>query len=154
MKKVIAICITLALILALAVPALADVDLSGLSFDELVALKSQIDLELFARPEWQSVEVPQGLYLVGRDIPAGKWTVKSVPTNWTEVSVGLTFKDGGMKLTYPYKVSEYIYGPSGNMYKEGARTDLTIDVTDGDYVQIDMGSAIFEPFHGVALGFK
>lgn len=154
MKKVITICITLALIFALAVPALADVDLSGLSFEELVALKSQIDLELFSRDEWQSVEVPQGLYLVGQDIPAGKWTVKAIPTNWTEVSVGRTLADGGMELTFPYKASEYLYGPNGSMYKEGVRTELTIEITDGDYVQIDMGSAIFEPFHGTSLGFK
>lgn len=154
MKKVITICITLALILALAVPALADVDLSGLSFEELVALKSQIDLELFARPEWQSVEVPQGLYLVGRDIPAGKWTVRPIETNCSEVSVGRTLDDGGMKLTYPYKADEYIFGTGYMLYSEGNRTEMTIEITDGDYVEIDMGSAIFEPFHGAALGFK
>lgn len=154
MKKAISLFCVFALILALAVPALADVDLSGLSFDELVALKSQIDLELFARPEWQSVEVPQGLYLVGRDIPAGKWTVRPIETHYSEVSVGLTMEDGGMKLKYPYKVSESLYGPRSSLYSEGKRTELTIEVVDGDYVQIDRGTAIFEPFHGVSLGFK
>lgn len=154
MKKAISLLCVFALILALAVPALADVDLSGLSFEELVALKSQIDLEIFARPEWQSVEVPQGLYLVGRDIPAGKWTVKSLPSSWTDVSVGQSFADGGMKLTYPYKINETVYGPSGLYYTDGKRTELTIEVVDGDYVQVDLGTAIFEPFHGVSLGFK
>lgn len=154
MKKAISLLCVFALILALAVPALADVDLSGLSFEELVALKSQIDLELFARPEWQSVEVPQGLYLVGRDIPAGKWSVKAIDTSWTHISVGQSLKDGGMELTYPYKADETIYGTRSNMYSADKRADMTIEITDGDYVQVAYGTAVFEPFHGTSLGFK
>ena len=69
MKKVITILITLALILSLSVSALADFDLSGLSFEELVALKDQINLAIWNSEKWQEVEVPHGVWLVGEDIP-------------------------------------------------------------------------------------
>ena len=48
MKKLITFCMTLALVLALAPAAFADVDLSGMTFDELVALRDQIDLAIWS----------------------------------------------------------------------------------------------------------
>ena len=69
----------LALILAMLLigsAALAEIDLSGLSYDELVALKDQINLAMWNCEEWQEVTVPVGVWKVGEDIPAGHWTIK------------------------------------------------------------------------------
>lgn len=76
MKKL----ITLLLILAmLPVIALADLpDISGLSFDELVQLKDQINLAIWNSQEWQEVTVPAGVWIVGIDIPAGYWEINAI----------------------------------------------------------------------------
>jgi len=72
---------TLSLILALlilTVPALADapdIDLSALSFDELVALNQAVDREIMTRPEWKSVTLPAGDFYAGVDFPAGRYIV-------------------------------------------------------------------------------
>lgn len=154
MKKIITIVIACALTLALAGAAWADVDLSAMSFAELAELRTQVQLEMFARQEWQSVQVPQGIYLVGRDIPAGQWNVKALEENMTYIVIGRTLDDGGMQLKFPYKIDQYIYGPKSVLYKQGKSTEFAITVEDGDWIQIESGNAIFETFTGVKLGFK
>ena len=77
MKKLIVLILILSLV-PLAV--LADVpDVSGLSFDELLTLREQVNLALWSCQEWHEVEVPAGFYSIGRDIPAGHWTITPAP---------------------------------------------------------------------------
>ena len=98
MKKLITICITFALVLALIPAAFADWDLSDLTFDDLIALRAQVQLEMMSRGEWEEVEVPQGVYKVGEDIPDGSWTIKCGGQNYTSVSVGDKLKENGVLL--------------------------------------------------------
>ena len=75
MKKLLAVTLILALLLPVA--ALADLpDISGLSFDELVQLKDQINLAMWNSQEWQEVTVPAGVWEIGNDIPEGHWTIR------------------------------------------------------------------------------
>ena len=79
MKKLITVILILALILPVA--ALADLpDLSGLSFNELVQLRDQLNLAIWNSQEWQ-VTVPIGVWKVGEDIPVGKWTIRAASEN-------------------------------------------------------------------------
>ena len=73
MKRTIAMVIVFLLVLSDI--TFAEVDLSGMSYDELVILKDRIDKTIWDSQEWQEVTVPQGLYKIGEDIPAGKWTI-------------------------------------------------------------------------------
>lgn len=69
MKKFIFI-LAIALLLSTTV-AIADVDISGLSYDELVALVNKAQMEMMKMDKWQEVVVPEGIYIIGEDIPAG-----------------------------------------------------------------------------------
>lgn len=74
MKKLVSFFLTALLLFS---AASADpVDLSGLSFDELVALRDQINLAIWNSQEWQEVTVPAGIWQVGKDIPAGHWSIR------------------------------------------------------------------------------
>lgn len=153
MKKLISCLCVFALVLTLAPAAFAEWDLSGLSFDELVALKDQINLAIWNSAEWQEVTVPQGVYQVGADIPAGKWTIRPVSGKASIIKTGVSTKDGGASVKADY--SENIYAPDSIMYKNGSRTELTIELSDGQYVEISVGSVIFTPYSGKpSLGFK
>ena len=155
MKKLITICMTLALVLALAPAAFADVDLSGMTFDELVALKDQINLAIWSSQEWQEVEVPQGVWRVGEDIPAGKWTLRCNTDYYTDVDVGQKLNEAGTGIAYPTKAAEMVYNPNYHLYKDGKITEWTIDLAAGDYVVIDSAPAVFTPYAGKpSLGFK
>ena len=158
MKKL----LTVILVLALTLPvALAEsIDLSGMSFDELVALRDRINLAIWQSDEWQEVTVPQGVWKVGEDIPAGHWTIKCAP-EWrnTHIVLGNALSDGGDGIDawnsdrYTY---ERVYNPDHRWYEVGdGVTEYSFNVKDGDYIVIDDGEAIFMPYAGKPdLGFK
>lgn len=57
--------------------ALADVDLATMTVDELITLKTQIEQELINRGAVKSATVPAGKYIVGKDIPAGDYSIST-----------------------------------------------------------------------------
>ena len=135
--------------------AAADVpDLSGMSFDELVALRDQLNLAIWNSQEWQEVTVPAGVWIVGQDIPAGHWVIRPAPDTYISVvycdrldeygkapAVGwrgwsgtLTAKDKGLTVNEPQEVD--------------------LDMVDGMYF-INRGTVIFTPYSGKPdLGFR
>lgn len=131
MKKL--MCITL-ILCVLPVIAIADVDLSSMTYDELLALRDQLNIEIFSRPEWKEVTVPGGQWSVGKDIPAGAYSLH--PT-----------KEGGFVT---------IYNENGKLIiSQGIRDEENvigkIELLEGYSVEISRGSLIFAP--AIGLGF-
>ena len=157
MKRIIAILLTLLLVLPTL--ALADVDLSAMSYDELVALKDQLNKAIWESKEWQEVTVPQGLYEVGADIPEGHWTIaaadgQSISVSWgtqlneTKTNVDVTWDEG----FYEY---ETLVSKTYSYYQASDRTEVDFDLKAGQYVVVDYGQAVFTPYKGKPeLGFK
>ena len=79
-------------------------DLSALTYNELVALKDQINLAMWNSQEWQEVEVPKGVYVIGEDIPVGKWTIKAADGISAFVCWGDVLDDAGTDLSYDGKI--------------------------------------------------
>lgn len=131
------------------------VDLSGMSFDDLVALRDQLNLAIWNSQEWQEVTVPAGVWIIGQDIPAGHWTVQPLPGDYVNV-------------TYFDRLDEY--GKSVGIGWRGWGGTLTArgegDITFGEPTQVDLEmeegmffkcshSVIFTPYAGKPdLGFK
>lgn len=140
--------------------ASADVDLSGMSYDELVALKDQINLAIWDSEEWQEVTVPQGIWVVGEDIPAGTWTVKCLDDAYrTEICWGDVLTEDGTSVRNKNRgdIFIYIYNPNHGLYDTGEPTEYTFTLQDGDYVEVayDEDAAVFTPYAGKpSLGFK
>lgn len=125
-KRIIA---AVALAACLAAPALADIDLSGLSFEELLELQKQVTTALWASDGWQEVTVPTGIYEVGTDIPAGRWNVTA---RESAITIYPSFSDAvnGKGLPKLY----YIEGDT-----------VAIAVEDGFGISIT-GDATFTPY--------
>ena len=138
-------------------PALAEVDLSGMSYDELVALKDQINLAIWQSDTWQEVEVPAGLWIVGEDIPAGKWTIKAADGITAYIKWGDKKDESGTDITYGGNVneSEIVTSVTYKRYEKGDVTEVSWDLKDGQYFVVDSGIALFTPYAGKpSLGFK
>lgn len=156
MKKI----ISMFLVLLMAFPAFAeDIDLSGLSYAELVALKDRINLAMWECDEWQEVIVPPGTWKVGVDIPAGHWTVKCHPDTWaTNISWGDHLDDNNESIRYwgRYSISNTIYNPNNETFDPiNQWSEYSFEVQNGDYIEIIYGAAIFTPYTGKpSLGFK
>lgn len=155
MKKCFAMLIVL---LLLPTFATADVDLSGMSYQELVDLKNQINLAIWESEEWQEVEVPKGIWIVGEDIPAGKWTIKYTEgVNRTVVKWADALDKTGASLSWDgtFFEVEYLYPPNGKYYEKGDPTEVTWDLIEGTYIFVSDGIATFTPYAGKpSLGFK
>ncbi len=75
MKKI--VCVLLCLVFLGSFAAADSVDLSGMSYDDLIALQKNLVTEIMSRPEWKKVTVPAGTWKVGEDIPAGTYGVST-----------------------------------------------------------------------------
>ena len=141
------------------------IDLSGLSYDELVALKDRINLAIWNSEDWQEVTVPQGVWKVGEDIPAGTWTVRCADIGRDgymmrecDFSWGENLAKNGLAVEWKGRYDLVtIYNPNNEYYKEGYLTEYTFTVQNGDYIIIDgaYNKAVFTPYAGKpSLGFK
>ena len=156
MKKVCLLVLALVLVGSF---AFAEVDLSGMSYDELVALKDQINLAIWNSQEWQEVTVPVGVWKIGEDIPAGHWTITVSPDGsykWSSVAVGTALSETGKDIdfmTTEYYYAEQIRLPGAEDYS--GLDEMNYDFKDGAYVIINYGDVIFTPYAGKpSLGFK
>lgn len=158
MKKL----LSLLLLLALLIPVSANaVTLSEMTFDELVALREKIAVELTKRPEWKEVTVPKGTWKVGEDIPAGHWHIRAFEGTAPWVIVGCVLEDNGLDVSMWNSSMEGFYykaeleSPSYIFYKAGKSIDsFDIQLKDGLFVQILNGSVLFSPYIGKpTLGF-
>ena len=128
------------------------VDLTAMSYEELVALRDQINLAIWNSSTWEEVDVPQGVYVVGSDIPAGHWTVKcSEDWFYTSISWGekLTASEQDIEWSERSSIYNFIYNPDATGYEIGlGATDYSFEVKDGEYIIIQYGSATFTPYAG------
>lgn len=159
MKKVVAIIFIV--LLSLPLLSLAEVpDISNLTFDELVALKEQLNLAIWNSQEWQEVTVPAGIWTIGEDIPAGYWTVTpkdAIASFWYGDKLNEAKTDAGYGWDYNTGVAVTL---NGKVNKDGSwkypdeQHQISIDMKEGMYVKLKC-SYIFTPYIGKPdLGFK
>ena len=134
-------------------------DLSGLTLEELVALRDRIDLAIWNSGEWQEVTVPQGVYEVGVDIPAGHWTVKAVEGASASVIWG-TVLDATKKSIDIWASAFYDYArvvsKTYEFYNDKEHmSEIDYDLGAGQYLIIEDAKVVFTPYAGKPdLGFK
>ena len=153
--------ITAILILALALPAvaLADLpDISGLSYEELLQLKEQINLAMWNSQKWQKVLVPKGVWEIGVDIPEGYWTMTP---NGSHVGMYLycdTLDSTKAKASDDCDIWDAYYvstEKSGSNWKDSEYLhELSLDMEAGMYIIIPCDT-YFTPYAGKPdLGFN
>lgn len=155
MKRLLCVLFVLSL---LPVAALADLpDLSGLSFDELVQLRGQINLAIWNSQEWQEVTISPGVYEIGVDIPAGHWSVRPVSgcgPDYIIYASGVKDQGHDIDLFAGEHIMECICDPSSAYYSGEYKTSTDIVMEAGHFVRLDC-AMIFSPYTGKPdLGFK
>jgi hypothetical protein len=156
MKKL----ITIILILALLVPAVACADLpdiSGLSYDELVELKNQINLAMWNCQEWQEVTVPIGVWVIGEDIPVNHWSISLTPdttAKWSRIKYCDRLDKSGLDAASQFDCDIYAYLNVGSPDNDRYPQVIDIDLQPGTYLIIENAAVVFTPYSGKPdLGF-
>lgn len=145
------------LLVFLSCSAAADpIDLSGMSFDELVALRDQLNLAIWNSQEWQEVTIPAGVWQVGVDIPAGYWTVSvSDSIQYETVRYFEKLDTVGLGPDYTgYLFMQSIVSRDIAEYGGGLPSSVSIDMKEGWFFTCS-GSVLFTPYAGKPdLGFR
>ena len=126
-----------------------------------IFMKEGIDYELWNAGEWQEVLVPQGVYEIGVDIPAGHWSI-SVDPNQGEYNQDIRIVWGTeldvskKKISYSSEYADArIFGIFSTYYDVGDLTEVDYELREGTYLTISGGNVIFKPYIGKpSLGFK
>ena len=129
---------------------LADLpDLSGLSFDELLQVRDQLNLLIWNSSDWQSVEVPSGVYVIGVDIPSGHWTLKPPAGGSVVIEYFKDVDETGKRPAYVSSnyFSESLADESSSFASFVYMRQVDIEMKDGFYLTVVNGpSVIFEPY--------
>ena len=134
-KKLVAI----AMVILLFVPVLSayadpvTIDLGTMSFDELVALKNEINKAILDSGNAKEVTIPPGIYIVGQDIPAGGYSAVAGNVMFAVVEVTPRGED----------FFSAMYALTGDDNEIGR-----LDLKDGDTLEITGTSLVFKKFSG------
>ncbi|MBO7708983.1 MAG: hypothetical protein J6S83_00840 [Lachnospiraceae bacterium] len=149
MKKMLTIILILTLILPAA--ALADIpDISGLSYVELLALQNKLNLAIWSSTEWKRVTVPPGVWKIGEDIPAGKWTImpgSGIGPNMIHYSPSLDQTGHNVEYVYGKSVIEYVCSASSALNDGTYKNEAYFDLEDGYYIYLGC-TVYFTPYSG------
>lgn len=164
MKKVLVLLVAL---LCLSSAFAEEIDLSSLSFSDLAALRDRCQMEMMTRDEWQEVTVPQGIWEVGKDIPAGTWLIRCADVGRNNISMRIcvfivytgperpqTEHSYNLKHTRVCVANPYNKGYQS--LEDGTPTEYKVTLTDGMFFVVDSGynAAVFTPASAPAFVFK
>ena len=146
MKRIAIICICV-LLSASCVPAVAEgsqnsreklgeelksIDLSSLSYDALLLLEQNIKMELRSRPEGGVFQLPEQSYIVGRDIPEGRYCF----TFQGERTIYNSTDHMGWLVLY----DTYAHYESGYSYNSRRGGGNIVVLTDTDSAEVDLNT--------------
>ena len=136
-----------------------DIDLSGMTLDELLVLRQRVQFAMVQTDEWQAVRVPVGVWEIGKDIPAGHWSITAASdTHYTWGTITYCDKlDAAGKGADRWGSTVYYHSqvkaPDSDASVEATTIDL--DCKEGTYVILEYSAMIFTPYSGKPdLGFK
>lgn len=154
MKRFFTVVLAFALLL-LSFSAADEIDLSTLSFDQLAVLRDQLNLAMWNSQEWQEVTVPEGVWVVGKDIPAGHWSIRVASehdylyvTYFDEMDPVRRSPVNGNNM-----FQQDIASPGYSAFGEKNLESVDIDMQDGWFFKCT-GAVVFSPYTGKPdLGF-
>ena len=151
------LCIILVVASFLCSCALAEsIDLSSMSIEELAAPRDRCLMEIMKSDKWQEVTVPQGVWKIGTDIPAGHWTLrmsKDAKSVWCGLTYCSKLDDTGLDADWSGTMHYEQLARPGSDYPAAAQLD--IELKEGMYLIIGNTEVVFSPYTGKPdLGFK
>lgn len=148
MRKVAAIFLAVALMASLC-GAVAEVDFSGMTFDELMQAQEQLLSALWASDGWDVVTVPAGVYKIGRDIPAGRWLLSMTEDNqsYVALNIGVAVAADGVSID---NKSDHA---CESLTRSDGSTSVIWELKADTYLVIENGPVVFSRPTAQSLGF-
>jgi len=123
MKKILILAMMAALVITAAASA-EDYDFSGKTTAELVEIQRKVNEALWKSDGWNEVTVPGGDYEVGKEIPAGEWSIRPATDGLTYYRLYRGIRNGP---SYKLLDSGEIEGTIKVILREGEWFQVTAD---------------------------
>lgn len=146
MKKRIALVLALVLALSLVSVSLAESKYESYTFDQLQAEYLAVLEAMWKTEEWQSVEVPAGVYQVGVEIPAGEWTLSN--DSYFLVVIGTKLDATKTEIASGSVTAHAL------VEKEDYKNGWTVALTSGEFIVISEVVYFSVPVKGQGFTFK
>lgn len=130
--------------------------LKKMSLEDLILIKEDINELISESEEWQEVTVPEGVWEIGKDIPARHWSIRaSGQKDYLYVSYFDILNDIGKGPGFGAQLFQQDIASAGFQYDGNKFAEsVDIDMKSGWYFK-NTGEVIFSPFIGKPdLGFK
>ncbi len=144
MKKIICIMLSVITLFSFSLVHAEEINLSNYTFEELIALEKKIINEMVSRPEYKEVTVPLGVYKVGEEIPAGKWTISGLKDSGI-VYWGKGVDEYGVEIPYNQMIADFTHWDEGD--------SIDWDLVEGTYIAVTISPVKFSPYIPKSLGF-
>lgn len=134
-------------------------DVSAMSTDELTLvidylrykarlIYEYIDvIERLIDPDGKAVTIPEGLWVIGEDIPAGRWNITVPPNAETTIAYGKDLMFNGTKIN-PFSGGCQLYTLRGVLHPDTSDVspdNVDIRMENGTFFQVVGSSVIFTP---------
>ena len=148
MKKVIIVAVLLAAIIGTTnvSAAVAGIDISGLSNEELVELREEIDQKLFDNGETDTIN--EGVYVVGKDIKAGTYELSSKAIesiDWTFVYV-YNSKEDCDKGHKSARESYIVGNRDSNETELDEYHSVSVTLEESNVISIEENTCLIKPY--------
>ncbi len=138
--------------------ALAEVDLTGMSYEDLLKLREQVSLEIWTRAETKAVTVPVGVWEIGKDIPVGHWSITAEAGHrydWARIDYCDLLDETGKWVSpdcrFHYSCIVKCADSESNISE---LTTVDLDLKEGAFIIIEASPVVFTVFTGKPdLGF-
>lgn len=149
MKKLLLIIFAVLMI----IPAAAEtIDLSSMTYEELVDLNTQLNTALWTHQDFEEVTVPAGVYKIGEHIPAGQWQIYPMQGSFCGIFYGTEINAAGTEVEFLDVISSaVIYSETSSVYDDGDPTYWIITLSDGYYIEFNKSVIFRKP---IAPAFK
>ncbi len=102
------------------------------------------------RPEFKQVTVPEGIYKIGVDIPAGDWNV--IPVSGEQATFAY-FEKLDQYGNAPDKESYYMLDRIVNIPDYEVKS-MHFDLKNNMYIEIDLAPVVFTKYTGPSFSFE
>lgn len=109
-------------------PSTLPADFYGLSFDQLISLENRLSLAIEEIAQWQEVTLRPGLWKIGKDIPAGHYTLRTMSDRSTRFAYGSSLDESALQVSP--SSSDYVYDSI-----EGS-SSVDLQLHDGAYLDV------------------
>ena len=152
MKKFLYAILLSMLLCSVAIAAPRTIDFETMTLKELISLCAEAQIYILASDEWQEVILPEGIYEIGVDIQAGRWTISTAKGEAARINWGKSLNETGTEINYKDFSTDVVISETHRLFEAKAtKPHFDLELPEGTFIHVQLGTVVFTPYMGKLL---